>query len=250
MCQHDYVAAVKGCVKLNDAWAMIMEKCVCSLQDAVYAVHLPRASQQPQQQPQQQICMGSGVPFQALIGDAAAEDLERQAEGDQSLTDAKRAIVDFGNRLMLLTHVAAAVNHIHTASQLRNPPKPCILHNDIRAHNVLLDIKTPQSSHPGGGKHWVAKVTDFGNAAELQEQQGNEAPVQVQQHTNALWAAPEVVRQVDGRHFATLKSDIFSFGESLGTTSLGHSFLRLTPLSLRLCTACKLSHCKTYCHAF
>lgn len=232
MCKHDYVAAVKGCVKLAGAWAMIMEKCVCSLQDALYAVHLPRAPQQPQQQQQQQFYMGSGV-FQAIAG-PAAEDVNRQVEGEQSRTEAKGVIEDFGNRLTLLTHIAAAVHHIHTASKQPGAPhKPCILHNDIRAHNVLLDIKTPQlgmaSQQGGGANHWVAKVTDFGHAAEFQGQHGDE--VVVEQHTNALWAAPEVVGKVKGRHVATLKSDIFSFGES---QALGLFFYYCYPLRPQL----------------
>ena len=124
----------------------------------------------------------------------------------------------FSRRLSLLAQIAAALEHLHLQDASKD--KKPVLHNDLRAANVLLDFR--------GGKNGlepIAKLSDFGLAKEIDDVT---SAVELGKATNPMWAAPEAwwsqpVHEGERQHGAeavlggcraTLKSDVFSFGES------------------------------------
>eukprot|EP00878_Enallax_costatus_P020127 GHUV01021259.1.p1 GENE.GHUV01021259.1~~GHUV01021259.1.p1 ORF type:complete len:779 (+),score=159.11 GHUV01021259.1:169-2505(+) len=96
-------------------------------------------------------------------------------------------------RVELLRQATSAVMCMHNQA--------CLLHNDLRAANMLLDNTT-------GG--WSLKVADFGLAVELKP---GSCSATVKQTTNALWVAPEVLHGAGADGYVVTKaSDVYSLG--------------------------------------
>lgn len=118
-------------------------------------------------------------------------------------------------RLQILRGVAAAVKHLHDHC--------AVLHNDLRADNVLLDVRKGQL---------VVKVSDFGLAEELQAG----ADTRIVKPTNALWIAPEVHwGRAEGPYPVNTSTDVFALGEC-------------RPLPATACRRCHQSSYRFRCH--
>lgn len=115
-------------------------------------------------------------------------------------------------RLQVLRDVAAAVKHLHEHC--------AVLHNDLRADNVLLDVRNGEL---------VVKVSDFGLAEDVRPDGSHLQPpwldTQIPQPTNALWVAPEVHwGRAVGPFPVNTSTDVFAFGE---LTPASHSMQTL-----------------------
>ncbi|KAF7850023.1 hypothetical protein BT93_L0013 [Corymbia citriodora subsp. variegata] len=101
---------------------------------------------------------------------------------------AKRTTLDWNQRLQIILGLARGVLYLHHDSRLR------IIHRDLKASNVLLDV----AMNP--------KISDFGMAKMFSEDQ-------IQANTNRVvgtygYMAPEYAMQ----GLYSIKSDVFSFG--------------------------------------
>ncbi|WIA21606.1 hypothetical protein OEZ85_000791 [Tetradesmus obliquus] len=165
-----------------------------------------------------ELCSGGRSLFKALQGARDTLDLlqRRQQQQQQQheaqvvpLTSGCRQLLDWQTRIELLRQAASVLAFMH-----QMPPRP-LLHNDVRADNMLLqDVKR---------NGWVLKVADFGFAQEVAEP--DDGCAAVEQHTNALWVAPEVLRSHKhsncGHYTVTKASDVYSFAAVMSEVLTG-----------------------------
>lgn len=138
-----------------------------------------------------------------FLEDCPAGDLEQvlSALRWSAPSTALSALLPWSSGLRLLQQAAAALAHIHDCG---------ILHNDLRAANCLL----ARQAGPNGDTY-VLKITDFGKACSLP---AGDTDVEALHHTNALWAAPEVMdhcRKTGGTSKCCTVSraaDVYCFG--------------------------------------
>jgi serine/threonine protein kinase len=116
----------------------------------------------------------------------------------------------------LLGQVASALAHLHAPD-----PQPIIIHNDIRAANILL-----AAAPAGGPTAWQLKICDFGLAVQVAADTAAAAAAdaaaddaaaeaRIPMHTDALWVAPEVLAnhvRCEG-YRVTPAADVYALGE-------------------------------------
>ena len=175
----------------NDPPRLIMEGCFCSLRQLVQGEWLKQHDQlieqqqlqQPQQQPPQQQQQQQAPPLPWHYPPAS-----------------------WSSVVQLLETAAAGLKHLHS-----HPIS--ILHNDLKADNVLLALL------PGSASGWQLKLCDFGLSARCDPATGAADVGNVSQATRA----PETEMRVDmatqpprALFKVSQRSDVYGFGEHFG----------------------------------
>lgn len=182
LCAHENVARVFGWKKVTPFGRpaqvyLVMEQCICSLASVLQELYKQQLS--AQQHPGPHPCQ---------------EPLQQPQYQPYSL---HACVAYLSGRLSILKGVAAAVEHMHESCR--------VLHNDLRADNVLL-------SRVDG--HFVVKLTDFGLAKQANGRSEEELEAATETPSNPLWLAPEVCWQVGSPPYRiSTSTDAFSFGE-------------------------------------
>ena len=103
----------------------------------------------------------------------------------------KKAAFDWATRLRVATETAAALVFLHSANPQANPPKPKVIHRDIKPDNILLD------------PNMTVRVADFGLARETEHKQTA---------TGAAGTMFYIDPEYSERGELTEKSDVYSYG--------------------------------------
>ena len=103
----------------------------------------------------------------------------------------KHAAFDWATRLRIATETAAALVFLHRANPHANPPKPKVIHRDIKPDNILLD------------PNMTVRVADFGLARETEHKQTA---------TGAAGTMFYIDPEYSERGELTEKSDVYSYG--------------------------------------
>lgn len=167
--------------------AVVMEMCECSLSARIlnHWAAQPSPATTPQQQPSPQ-----------------------QQQQPPPLPPQHELELSWGLVLSFLRQAAAALAFLH------RPGHHTILHNDVRAANLVL-TRSYQCHQPAAG--WKLKICDFGLAAAA----GAGGVAEVPEITHAAWCAPEL-RLADaydpatGLYTVTAAADVFALGEPAG----------------------------------
>jgi len=182
LCAHENVARVFGWKKVAafgrppDVF-LVMEQCICSLSSVLQELYKQQltAPQHPDPHPCQ-------------------EPLQQPQSQPHSM---HACVAHLSGRLRILKNVAAAVEHMHESCR--------VLHNDLRADNVLL-------SRVDGD--FVVKLTDFGIAKKATGCSDESLVAGAEIVGNPLWLAPEVCWRVSSPPYRiSASTDAFSFGE-------------------------------------
>lgn len=157
LCAHEYVVKVHGWSRPpagvsspgRGYHCIVMEQCVCSLFDAVRELRRQQPAAAAAAAPPAPAAPAPTAPAPVAPPALAAG---TAAAAAQPTPHPSTFLSQLSGRLSLMAHVAAAVQHMHSGLlREREHPQGCmVLHNDLKAQNVLL--KFDQNHQP------IAKV--------------------------------------------------------------------------------------------